>query len=52
MKKEDQFVSLSDFNIIDEYLGRGFSSKVSLIENKISKRKYALKSVRILSTIF
>lgn len=47
MKKLEDFGSLSNFKIIHQNLGKGYSSTVSLIEHKISKKKYALKSVNI-----
>jgi hypothetical protein len=39
--------NVSSFKIINDYLGKGFSSKVSLVEDPTTKRKYALKTVCI-----
>ena len=47
MKAKDQFNSLRDVKIVHDNLGKGYSSKVSLVEHRISRKKYALKSVRI-----
>lgn len=45
MKPRDQFHSIRDVRVIHENLGKGYSSKVSLVEHRRSREKYALKSV-------
>ena len=45
MNTKDKFHSLQDVRILHDNLGKGYSSKVSLVEHRQSRRKYALKSV-------
>ena len=52
MNKLENFDSLDEFNIINDNLGKGYSSKVSLIEHKITKKKFALKSVNRYKIIY
>ena len=41
--RKERFTSLNQFNILEE-IGKGGYSKVYLVENKKTKRRYALKA--------
>lgn len=47
MKPKDQFKTMQDIRIVHDNLGKGYSSKVSLVEHRLSGNKYALKSVSL-----
>lgn len=45
MLNKDEFRSMDDIEIVHHNLGKGYTSTVSLVQHKVSKRKYALKTV-------